>query len=552
MKKILLFLLTFLSLNISLANETNYFACAITTTWDGTTWDNGTPDLTTNAVFNADYTIASAFTACSVTVDNNAIVTVNSNITITIENEINVISGAYFVFENNASLLQNNSNAVNSGNITYKRDANPMIFADYTYWGSPVNGEVLNVFSPDTRADRYHTFNANSAVNNWVNASPSSTMIPGVGYAIRAPETYTTTPQVYNGEFNGIPNNGDIPVNVEGFNPTILNYNFISNPYPSAIDVVQLIDNTNLGTLYFWTHNTTLSGNDFTTDDYAIRTRTTGTAAISGGAAPSQYIGAGQGFFASAGTTTTINFTNAMRVSGNNTQFYKNAQNNPLNYYIHLNLTNTLGAFKQIAVGYQDDATDDYDFGTDALASTAGVIQFYSLIPSLAYRFGIQAKAYPWNIDDTIPLGINTTQTGTFDIAIDHNDVFFDDKDIFLEDTLNGIFHDLKASTFTFTTAIGTFNDRFILHYKNPSLNTSTFNLENQLNVTNSASEIIVSSSKETITSVAVFDLLGRVIFSTKNNNSNEIRVPKNTSSQPIIIKATLHNGNVVSKKYIF
>ena len=53
-------------------------------------------------------------------------------------------------------------------------------------------------------------------------------MDPGKGYAIQAPNNYTVTPTVYNGEFTGIPNNGNIPVNVEAFNPVLLNYNFIS------------------------------------------------------------------------------------------------------------------------------------------------------------------------------------------------------------------------------------------------------------------------------------------------------------------------------------
>jgi hypothetical protein len=205
-------------------------------------------------------------------------------------------------------------------------------------------------------------------------------MLSGRGYAIRSPDNFTSTPQVFNGEFIGVPNNGDIPTNVIAFNPGLLNYNFIGNPYPSAISVISLLDNSNLGTMYFWTHNTAISGNSFTTNDYAIRTRTTGTAAISGGAAPGLFIAAGQGFFASAATTTTLTFTNSMRVAGNNTQFYKNTQALPLNYYVHLNLTNTLGAFKQIAVGYEELATNGYDFGTDALASTEGAITFYSLI----------------------------------------------------------------------------------------------------------------------------------------------------------------------------
>ncbi|WP_430399480.1 hypothetical protein [Flavobacterium sp.] len=523
-----------------------------TTTWDGATWDNGNPDNITDAIFTGNYSSLGNLTAKSVTVNSPAIVTFNSSHTLTVQNDITVMSGSSLIFENNASLLQINGSAINTGNITYKRDATPMIENQYTYWGTPVSGQVLNIFSPLTSPSRFHSFNANSAVNNWVNESGANTMDPGKGYAIQAPNNYTVTPTVYNGEFVGTPNNGIIPVGVEAFNPVLLNYNFISNPYPSAINVVTLIDNTNLGTLYFWTHNTAIVANVFTTDDYAVRTRTTGTAAVSGGAAPSQYIAAGQGFFASAGTTTSINFTNAMRVNGNNSQFYREVLSTPLNYYIHLNLTNTLGAFKQIAVGYQDDATNGYDFGTDALASTAGVIQFYSLIPPSTLGFGIQGRAYPWTVTDQISLGINTTQAGSYDIAIDHTDSFFDDKDIFLEDTSNGTFHNLKTSTFTFTTATGTFNNRFKLHYQDLSLSTDD-------NIVNEASLIIYSedettkftSSKIKISAIEAFDITGRLLFEEKNINALTFEKNIPQANQTIFITVTLDNSQKIRKKLI-
>ena len=523
-----------------------------TTTWNGTTWDNGNPDSLTDAVFTGDYSSLGNLTAKSVTVNSPAIVTFNSLHTLTVQNDITIVSGSSLIFENNASLLQINTAAVNTGNITYKRNSTPMKYSEYTYWGSPVIGETLSSLSPNTRADRYHIFNASSAVNNWTNVSSSTIMTPGVGYAVRAPEDFTTTGQVYNGEFTGIPNNGNIPVNVEAFNPVLLNYNFISNPYPSAIDVVTLIDNTDLGTLYFWTHNTAIVANVFTTDDYAVRTITTGTAAVSGGSAPSQFIASGQGFFASAGTTTSINFTNAMRVSGSNSQFYREALSTPLNYYIHLNLTNTLGAFKQIAIGYQEDATNDYDFGTDALASTAGVIQFYSLIPPSTLGFGIQGRAYPWSIADQISLGINTTQAGSYDITIDHTDSFFDDKDIFLEDTSNGTFHNLKTSTFTFTTATGTFNNRFKLHYQDLSLSTDD-NIVNDssLIVFNENGTIKFVSNNLNINSIEAFDITGRSLF--KNINIDSLTFEKNITqtNQTIFITVTLENSQKIRKKLI-
>lgn len=523
-----------------------------TTTWNGSTWDNGVPNSTTDAVFSGNYSSSGNLSVKSITVNSPANVTFNSSHTLTVQDNITVYSSSNLIFENNASLLQVNSSASNTGNITYKRNSTPMRLYEYTYWGSPVSGQVLNSFSPNTSTNRFHTYNANSAVNNWVNVSPSSTMTPCKGYAIRAPENFTSTAQIYNGVFNGIPNNGNIPVNVEGFNPVLLNYNFISNPYPSAIDVVTLIDNTNLGTLYFWTHNTAISANVFTTDDYAIRTRATGTQAISGGAVPGQYIAAGQGFFASAGTTTTINFTNAMRVSGNNSQFYRNTQATPVNYYIHLNLTNSLGAFKQIAVGYQDDATNDYDFGTDALASTAGVIQFYSLIPPSTLGFGIQGRAYPWTLTDQIPLGISTTQAGSYDIAIDHTDTFFDDKDIYIEDTSNGTFFNLKTGTFTFTTTTGTFNNRFKLHYQDLSLSTDDNLVSNSSLLFYSKNGTITFSSHQmNINSVEAFDVTGRLLFIEKNINNLTYEKNISLNNQPIFFTVTLENNQKIRRKLL-
>ena len=526
-----------------------------TTTWTGLAWDNGLPTISLDAI------IASG--TCPITVDtevksiivqDGAVLNVEENRTLTIQNDIQVVGTGQFIVNNNASILQNNALAVNIGNVTYKRNAMPMRQFEFTYWGSPVAGQVLNVFSPLTLGDKFYSYNSNPAVNNWVLENQINVMTPGKGYAIRAPQGYTTTPQVFNGQFIGTPNNGNVPVNVEAFNPMLLNYNLLANPYPSAINVVTLFDNSNLGTLYFWTHNSAISSNVFTSDDYAIRTRTTGTAAVTGGTAPGIYVAAGQAFFASAGTTTTINFTNAMRVAGNNAQFYREAQDLPLNYYFHLNMTNTLGAFKQIAVGYQEDATNAYDFGSDALASTEGAIRFYSLIPSLSFGFGIQARAYPWLISDVIPLGYTTTQAGTFDIAIDHFDTFFTDKNIFLEDTSNGTFHNLKNSAFTFTTAIGTFDTRFKIHYQDTSLSNDDFaGIENSVYVFKENNQPKIVSTKSNIASVVVYDMLGRIVFSKDNVNTSEVVLSNLiANNQALIIKTTLENNVTVAKKFIF
>ena len=165
-----------------------------------------------------------------------------------------------------------------------------MIQYDYTYWSSPVSSQVLNVFSPLTLASKFYSFNADPLVNNWVLENQINTMLPAKGYAIRAPQGYSSTPQTFNGSFVGVPNNGNYTVNV--YKKTVGNYNLLGNPYPSAINVQTLISNTTLITLYYWTHNTAISSNVFTSNDYAVRTSLAGTAASSGGVVPTKYMAA--------------------------------------------------------------------------------------------------------------------------------------------------------------------------------------------------------------------------------------------------------------------
>lgn len=523
---------------------------AQTTTWDGATWDAGTPDNTKDVVFNANYPSVISFAAKTVLVANNSVVTISSGHTLTVENNIDITAGSSLIFLDNASLVQVNPTAVTNGNITFKRNATAMREFDYTYWSSPVAGQTLAGFSPLTDPSRYFSFN--TATNTWVSENGSNTMVPGKGYAISAPDDYTSTPQIFNGEFTGNPNNGDITANVVIHNPMLLDYNLLGNPYPSAISVVTLINNTTLGTLYFWTHNSALTNNTFSSNDYAIRTKFVGTQAVTGGTVPGPYVASGQGFFASSSATGTITFTNAMRVTGNNSQFFKNAEStqiDPQYYYAWLNMTNTGGAFKQLAFGYEEGATDGYDFGTDAAAAPGTFINFYSLIGGTGYA--IQGRAYPWTINDQIPLGYSTTIVGPFDITLDHNDTFFDSKDIFLQDLTTGTVHNLQTGPYTFNTAIGTFNSRFVIHYINPLLSNQAHVLDANTIVASAKNNVITIESKLLkITSVEVYDLLGRLLFGTTDLNQNQYVISTLTAkNQALAVKIKLENNQTVVKK---
>jgi hypothetical protein len=522
-----------------------------TTTYTGT-WDNGEPNITTDAVFMANYTSIADIVAKSVSVSSGAQVTIASGHTFTIENNISVATNSKFIFENNASLLQKNALAINTGNINLKRNSTSMRQFEYTYWSSPVTGQTLIGFSPLTNPSRFYTFNANPAVNNYVLENANNVMLPSGGYVIRAPDNFTTAPQIFNGEFTGIPNNGNFTASVVTFDPSVFNYNLLGNPYPSAISVANLIDNTTLGALYLWTHNTAIANNVFTNNDYAIRTRNTGTAAVSGGVIPGQYIAAGQGFFASSSATGNIVFTNTMRVGNNNSQFFKNTQTEPQFYYFRINVTNTDGAFKQLAIGYEEGATNGYDFAQDAFATPGAPLKFYSLIGTNG--FTIQGRAFPWTVNDQVSLGYTSTIAGNYEIALNDYDPSFPTQDIFIEDTNSGTFHNLKTGSYSFTTAIGTFDNRFKVRYLNPTLSNNTFLINpNTVNVNSNNNEIEVNSTSEKIKSIQVYDTLGRLIFDKQNLAEKTVLIESiSKQNQVLIIKIKLENDQVVSKKLIF
>lgn len=57
--------------------------CAITT-WNGTTWSNSLPKKSNSAIFTADYTTTEEFQACTITVQNQAILKMSSDLQITL------------------------------------------------------------------------------------------------------------------------------------------------------------------------------------------------------------------------------------------------------------------------------------------------------------------------------------------------------------------------------------------------------------------------------------------------------------------------------------
>lgn len=542
----------------------NWKTLCVNTTWDGATWSIP-PTSSTNLIFNGNYSSSANLSGCSCTVNSGTVV-FNSGHTLSIADGVDVLGGS-LTFNNNAGLVQTYS-VVNTGDITYVRDSSPIIYFDYTYWSSPTTGsQTLLNFSPNTLGDKFFTYH-----NSWIYAPPSSTTFTkGIGYAIRAPQTASPSiPTVFTHQFIGVPNNGNVDVAV-ALGPPVSN-RLIGNPYPSTLDANAFINNnvvgtgninqTISGTLYFWTHNHTLSGNNYLATDYATYNLTGGTAVSTGTGnttAPTQFIAAGQGFFINTVANGNVSFRNFMRTATNTNNFYKSGQTVVMpedkieKHRIWLNLTNETSNFSQALIGYVQNATNDYNPGYDGLYFGSNQFVMYSLLNNEAYT--IQARELPFSDADTVPLGFKTNVAGNLSMCLDHADgIFATNQKVFLEDVALHTIHDLKASPYTFYSDFGTFNNRFVLRFTNQNLNVVQFETPDaSVDVFVSNQELRIHSKEYSIKSFVVYSILGQMLTSQEDVNRKEMILYNiSQANQALIVKVILEEGQTVIKKILY
>ena len=353
-------------------------------------------------------------------------------------------------------------------------------------------------------------------------------------------------------------------------------FNLLGNPYPSALYADEfIVANTNVGALYFWTHNTNINSLtlQYTNDDYAVYSLVggvgTGVGVASGvdGAgqnnAPTGYISSGQGFFTKGAPIVTgiapfyTTFTNAMRVGANNTQFFKTSttpvtQSNPFEKHRYwLDIANSDGAFKEALIGYVETATMGIDRLFEAeMTLNNNIVTLYTLVDTK--KMTIQGRPLPFDINDIIPLGYKSTITSTYTISLPRFDGLFTSQHIYLEDKLLNVIHDLTNSSYSFATEIGTFEDRFVLRYTIEALGNPVFN-ENSVVVYKNEQGLFINTGNEVMKSVTIYDIRGRQLATQKQVRSTTT-VFKNlpTTQQVLLVKIEGENGVIVTKKIVF
>jgi hypothetical protein len=558
--------------------------------------NNFTTSVSNDLVASGDLTLATGRTLTASVGD---YIRVNNRLT----NNGNIL------IDDDAQLIQVNDTDTNAGDYTSTttkfqvRRGFTAKHVDYVYWSSPIDNYNVSGLPSGYRYQWNPTLvNTNGTMGNWQAAA--GIMQKGKGYIARTfngsatpitathtfrqgkPNNGLLTLQIKRGTYDGADYDAD-PVNATNALTTKYddNWNLVGNPYPSAIDADKFmaLNATKIEpAIWIWRHGLGLTNtsnpyyNNFGYSylpDYLMYNSLGSTEPSFSGK-----IASGQGFMVnmlhSAGTlfstgpdtyADNITFNNSLRLGTadaiyDNSVFFRNATAtmSPTaglpteeKNRIWLDIVNTTdGQVDTTLLGYSTNSTVAYDSAYDCFFAPRGKVSLYSLIDQKP--FIIQGRPLPFDINDQVPMGINIVSNGSHTIAIKKTDgIFVDDINIYLQDLELNVIHDLKQSPYTFTASKGIVDNRFIIRYTNSTLGNDEFEaLANTVIISGSNGVLSVTSQRENIKEVLVYDVLGRELLRAEGlDGLNFTRSNITQSNQALIVKVKLESGNLITKK---
>ena len=403
--------------------------------------------------------------------------------------------------------------------------------------------------------------------SGWVQSGAATNIAAGQGFTMKGTSgsdatnvgesTVNNPGSAQRYDFRGKPNDGDITVTV-----ATGNYTLTGNPYPSALHVnALLLDGSNTacnGIAYFWEQKKTVNSHVLlsyqggygtyspvslvsngiyvpaTFDTYNIDGTFNVSGANSGLVIERKYAPIGQGFMVKGlanGTITLKNSHRDFKNEGNFSQFERNSNSqhsdtvSPIGVetisHIRLNTIVNNQYTKQMALAFIPESTDGVDRGIDAISPVA------DNLPNDVYFFLDNNKyviqGVNFDINKRIPIGIKSTDNASFEFDASTIVNFDLSQDVYIYDSQEGTYHDIKNDTYIVILPTGIYNNRFEITFKNDALSASNPIKEDIVVFQNNTNQLLTVSNPNLLDlkSVTLFDISGKKIFSHLNLGSN-------------------------------
>ena len=429
---------------------------------------------------------------------------------------------------------------LNNGTINVDVTTPVLQTRDFMVMGSPMDSETRGgVFTdaflvlshdPDSFNPEDHPNIPQGATNFldeegdfWSGHSGGITV--GEGYIVRPQSGYmdpanTTYDMTY---AQGTLNNGTVarPMVYNAANSPAGTPNIYANPYPSAMDVDQFIQDNGVGAVYFWEHLTPPSaiipgeGLKFDMDDVSIRNFGGGVAANNDapGNVPSNVISTGQGFAIKATSTGTVSFTNDMRLLTGNTTL-RNGGTVADRLWLHVE-SDQYGLASNMLIGFNPGATDGLDTGwdTDRLASS---VCLYSHLAEGDGQLAIQTLG-AFDAGRKVPVGFSTLigEETPFTVSLTrYEGDNLEGRAIYLYDSERNTLTDLTQGDYTFRSNKANQDRRFtVLFERDPQLGTGDIGAGDIAVYPNPTSGTLhIVGTTVGLDSIRVYDVLGRAV----------------------------------------
>ena len=507
------------------------------------------------------------------------------------------------------TLSDNNSASNNPNNTPFSlnmlKDGNgdPLTFS--SNWNNNVEGVTSTYW--------LYTFQNGLTYNDWVSIGETTAIQTGFGYTQKGTGNTVDAQQQY--IFEGKPNNGTILIDAddvdgdsanESEQNVTLTTTLIGNPYPSALDARQFI-NDNLtvidgnppamqGTILLWEQwagnshylseyqggygyiNLTSTARAYQHADITIAGQTQ----TEGIKRPTYYIPVSQGFFVEVINDGDIEFNNGQRVfikesdvlldqedndyANNGSSFFRTSSTetssnteatvaeNPLQL-IRFEFETSQGSTRRFVLGFGDNATDGLDYGLDGgLIIDKPEDDMGSLLNGEQYV--IQALA-PITPEKVVDLTLNASGNYTYSLKIVEFQNIAEDQEIYLKDNLTNTYFDLRnEQAYNFTSVAGEFSDRFdIVFQSGETLSNEEFTNDNTLIYVNNIEDMLyVKGLSNQAKQLNITNMLGQTIKTYANITTQQLQNGINISSLSTgvyVVSVQTENNLTIDKKII-
>jgi len=412
----------------------------------------------------------------------------------------------------------------------------------------------------------YKLTNANN-YSQWTQVGSTASIAPGEGFTMKGtsgsdsadPEgtgivnNPGTGAQRY--DFRGKPNDGNIVVTVGANDAATLT----GNPYPSALNLnAFLLDPTNTaitGIAYFWQQDKNVNSHylsayrggyaayspislpsngiytaatfkSYNSDGTVNSNPPTGTSS----AVARKYLPIGQGFLINGNTNGLVTFKNSHRLfyleGGSLSQFEKPAKKSKDNRNTEKlsAATSTVSYFKintiinneftrQLALAFVSEATDGVDRGIDAKNRDEDLPNDVSFWIENG-NYVIEGVKY--DLSKKIPLSIKATTNATFKFYISEIVDFDASQPIYIYDSLDMSYHDIRNTAYEVSVVPGIYTERFKISFTNQALGTNDEIKTNFIINQDNKNQVlkVMNPNNETLRSFVLYDILGRAVLS--------------------------------------